>query len=209
MAISEIKILLIDDHPLFLNALSQLLSGIDDVKVVGSKLNAKDALLFLKDNRVDLVVTDIDMPGMDGVELSGIVRKEYPWINILVVSMLNKNITTSKLLEQGISGYLLKNASKNEFITAIKTITKGNSYFSSEIKEALFEKRTSPIIKLTKREKEILDLIAKELTMPEIAEVLFISPSTVVTHRKRLLQKFEVRNTAGLIHKAMKHQFLK
>ncbi len=208
MTIKDIKILLVEDHPLFLNALSQLISGINNVQVVGAKLNAKDALAFLKENRVDLVITDIDMPEMDGVELSGLIRKEYPWVNILVVSMLNKNITTSKLLDHGISGYLLKNASKNEFIAAINTITKGNSYFSSEIKEALFEKRTAPTVKLTRREKEILELIAKELTMQEIAEVLFISPSTVVTHRKRLLQKFEVRNTAGLIHKAMKHQFL-
>ncbi len=204
----EIKILLVEDHPLFLNALSQLVSGITNVQVVGTKLNAKDALDFLKENKVDMVITDIDMPEMDGVELSAIIRKEYPWINILVVSMLNKNITTGQLLDLGISGYLLKNASKNEFITAINTITKGNTYFSSEIKETLFEKRTSPVIKLTNREKEILVLISKELTMQEIAEVLFISPSTVVTHRKRLLQKFEVRNTAGLIHKAMKHQFL-
>ncbi len=206
---NEIKTLLVEDHPLFLNALSQLISGIGNVKVVGAKLSANEALSFLKDNKVDLVITDIDMPEMDGVALSAIIRKEYPWINILVVSMLNKNITTSQLLDLGISGYLLKNANKNEFVTAINTITKGNSYFSAEIKETLFEKRNSPSIRLTNREKEILELISKELTMQEIAEVLFISPSTVVTHRKRLLQKFEVRNTAGLIHKAMKHQFLK
>jgi DNA-binding NarL/FixJ family response regulator len=205
----KIKILLVEDHPLFLNALSQLISGISNVQVVGKKLNAQDALNFLEENRVDVVITDIDMPGMDGVELSGIISKQYPRINIMVVSMVNKNITTSKLLEYGISGYLLKNASKNEFITAINTITKGNSYYSTEIKEVLFEKRTTPVIKLTTREKEVLDLVAKELTMQEIAEVLFISPSTVVTHRKRLLQKFDVRNTAGLIHKAMKQQFLK
>lgn len=207
----KIRVILADDHSMFLEGLHALLSATEDIAIVGLALTGNDVMDLLKREQVDIVVTDISMPGMDGITLNSMIKKQYPQIKTLVLSTYSDPDKIIKLTNNKANGYLLKNAEKDELLKAIYTIFRGSNYFSKEVQEkytaSIFsaEKGSGIDPALSKREKEILKYIAAEYTTPEIAEKLFISQYTVNTHRKNLISKLGVKNVAGLVKYAFKN----
>ena len=208
---SKIKILIADDHTMFLQGIISLLEQEPNIEITGKAINGLEALEIIGQQPVDLVILDISMPEMDGIELSKILKKKYPAIRILVVSTHSNVSIISRLIRIGVNGYLLKNAEKAELLEAINTIANGENYFSEETEEKhlsnnlRIEKQFSTLTELSSREKEILVLIAHEYNTAEIAEKTFISLNTVNTHRKNLLSKLNAKNTAGLVKYAVEN----
>lgn len=205
----KIRIMLVDDHPMFLNGLSVLLKSDPLIEVVATAAGGEEALNILATHTVDVLVTDISMPEMDGIKLNTVVKAKYPKVKSLILSTHNDPERISKLIQKDVDGYLLKNAEKEEFVVALAELQNGKKYFSPEVKEkyvnSLFESKPEPQVKLSRREKEILKYLVKELTAKEIGEALFISAHTVNTHKKNLMAKLNAKNSAGLITYAMKH----
>jgi len=203
------KIIIADDHNMFLEGLISLLRNVPDIVVVAKAANGKELIELLDENPADIVVLDISMPGMDGVEVTKIIRKKYLNLKILILSTHSNSQIIAKLIRLGANGYLLKNAEKDELLYAIKKINSGENYFSQEVTnihkefESNLKNNLSSTTELSNREKEILILIAKQLTAAEIAEKTFISLNTVNTHKRNLLSKLNVKNTAGLVKYAI------
>ncbi len=201
-----IRIFIVDDHPVVIEGIHALLQHEKDITWMGQAMNAPSCLGFFVNSTADVVLMDISMPGMDGVELCGLMKEKYPGIFILGLSTFNQGIYIKKMLENGASGYILKNSSKEELIKAIHSVYEGSIFINGEVAESLKEyKRTTKIElpALTSREKEILALIAEGYTNPQIAEKIFLSPFTIDSHRKNLLAKLGVKNTATLIKLAV------
>lgn len=207
----RIDIIIADDHQIFLEGIVALISDIEDINIVGTGLDGYDVLSLLKNHDVDIVIMDINMPKMDGVELNGILKKEYPEIKTLVLSTYSYPDKISRFIKNRANGYLLKNTTKTELLDAIYSLANDNNYFSSEVKEkymnSIFNLNNSSEIttELSEREKEVIKLITQEYTTQEIAEKLFISLHTVNTHRKNLFSKLHVKNIAGLVKYAIKN----
>ena len=212
---TEYAIIIADDHSMFLEGLRSIISEEKNITIVLTAIKGTQVLKYLQVNpnqKIDLVITDINMPEMDGVALNKAIKNEFPLIKTLVVSMLEEPLKIQELIEAKANGYLSKNAEKNELLKAIKTILKGENYFSPRIKsilmEAMFTAKSQPEISLTKREMEVLKLIAKEYTTKEIAAKLFLSKHTIESYRKNLISKLNVRNLAGLTRFAMEKGLL-
>lgn len=199
-----IKVFIVEDHQMVIEGIKALLEGEDDIEWMGSAKLPQDLLLFLKSRQPDVILMDINLPQKNGLELCREVREKYPTIHIVALSVTNQPSIIKKMLENGASGYLLKDASKNEIIAALHQVVKGKDYVSFSVAEAL--KNNTPVNALpvlTKREKEVLELIADGLTNGEIAEKLFLTVATVDSHRKNMLTKFNVKNTAALVKLAI------
>ncbi len=208
-----INLLIADDHQVVIDGLRSLLSLEADFNVVGEALNGKMVLEGLKDQKVDVVLLDINMPVMDGIETAKLMREHYPDVKILILTMYNKPEFIRNILEAGASGYVLKNAGKEELIDAIRKVEKGEDYFSLSVTKTMMESfksgSDSNKVELTKRERGVLTLIAEGDKTSEIAEKLLISTHTVDTHRYNLLSKLNIKNTAGLVRYAIKNGFTK
>lgn len=202
-----IKIFIVDDHYMIIEGIHSLLHDEAEIELTGHATNADSCLSFLLHNRPDIVLMDINMPGRSGIELCREVKEKYPSIFIIGLSTFNQQSFIQKMMENGASGYVLKNATQSELMDAIRTVAAGKTYLSFEAGKALQQVTDNPIV-LTRREKEVLELIATGLTNNEIASTLFVSPTTVDTHRKNLLTKFDVKNTAALIRKAVHLQMI-
>jgi len=184
--------------------LTALLHDFEEVKVAGSVSNAFEAIPFLKSNDVDLVLLDINLPDISGIDLCRKITKDFPGVKVLGISTFGERSYISRMIENGASGYLIKNASAAEIQEAIETVMAGKLYLSVSIETLLKSKNNyAEIPALTKREKEILSLISEGYTTNQMAEKLFISPLTVESHRKNLLTKLNVNNTASLIRLAV------
>lgn len=214
---TAIRIIIVDDHQMFLEGLCALLQGEPQVKVVDVALNGRQLLEKIKDVEIDVVVSDINMPEMDGIELSKQLKKEYPKIKTLILSTHNDAQMVGKCIQNDVDGYLLKNAEKQELLKALTAIVEGEKYFAEEVKSEYMKtvfseggvtKEKESLAPLSRREKEILVHIAMELTTQEIAEKLFISQNTVNTHRKNLMSKLNAKNTAGLVKYAIQQGLL-
>jgi DNA-binding NarL/FixJ family response regulator len=206
-----IKVFIVDDHPVVIEGIHSLLMNEKDIAWVGQAMNAASCLGFFVNNTADVVLMDISMPGVDGVELCAVMKEKYPGIFILGLSTFNQGLYIKKMMENGASGYILKNSSKEELITAIHAVYDGGIYFSGEAGQALAEYQKSSKTELpllTPREKEILELIAEGYTNPQIAGKIFLSQFTVDSHRKNLLAKLNVKNTAMLIKFAVEHKLI-
>lgn len=180
-----------------------LLQKEKDIEWLGHATNASSCLSFLKQHSPDVILMDVNLPDMSGTELCQAVNKQYPAIRILGLSTFNQQPVIQNMIDKGASGYVLKNATKEELLEAIRTVMTGKTYFSFEAALSLRNTENGiPVI--TRREKEVLAMIAEGLTNAEIAAKLFISVPTVNTHRKSLLEKFGAKNTAILIGKALK-----
>lgn len=192
-----ITIALVDDHQMFSDGMVSVLSKQENFSIFFVENNARLALERLKDGEPDIIISDISMPDMNGIEFIKMVKEQHPGIKILVLSMF-ENLQTFENMD----GYLLKETDKEELVKAINTIVLENGkYFKTPKKEMdTFEFKHSI---LSQREKEIIQLIADELTTDEIAEQLFISKSTIESHRKNIFFKLQVKNIAGLIKKAI------
>ena len=206
-----IRVFIVDDHPVVIEGIHSLLQNENDIAWMGQATNAQSCIGFFVNNTADVVLMDISMPGMNGMELCAVMKEKYPGIMILGLSTFNQGLYIKKMVGNGASGYILKNSSKEELIKAIHAVYEGQIYFSGEAGIALEEYQKSSMIDvpvLTPREKEILELIAEGYTNPKIAEKIFLSPFTVDSHRKNLLAKFGVKNTASLIRLAVEKKLI-
>jgi DNA-binding NarL/FixJ family response regulator len=206
-----IRIFIVDDHPVVIEGIHSLLQNEKDIEWVGQAMNAQSCLGFFVNSTADVVLMDISMPGMDGVELCALMKEKYPGVFILGLSTFNQGLYIKKMMENGASGYILKNSSKEELIKAIHTVHDGGIFFSGEVGQALQEYQKSSMTELavlTPREKEILELIAEGYTNPQIAAKIFLSQFTVDSHRKNLLAKLNVKNTASLIRLAVERKLI-
>ncbi|MAU72403.1 MAG: DNA-binding response regulator [Pseudozobellia sp.] len=205
------RILIADDHQMFIDGLLSILKEDSRFEISATFKNGAQVLKYLDINGAQdlhLLITDLTMPEIDGIELNQRVKEIYPTLKTLVVSMHIDGTKIEKLIKGNVDGYVPKNAEKDELLLAIETIVKGEKYFSSEIKQAytdaMFENRRQEEIHLTEREKEVLKLIAEEYTTQEIADQLFLSKHTIESYRKNLIAKLQVKNLAGLTKQALK-----
>ncbi|BAV04645.1 two component transcriptional regulator, LuxR family [Filimonas lacunae] len=208
---NNFSIIIVDDHQLFIEGLTALLRA-NDYNVMGFANSGKALLEQLETQHPDLLLMDIGMKEMDGVELSAEVKKRYPEIKILIISMHAKRVYLEKLIEAGVEGYILKSASDEELKTAIYSIVNGGTYFSSQVSDSILQnmlgRNHQPDVILTPREKDVLKLIAEGMNTKEIAASLFISVNTVESHRKNVLLKTGLKNVAHLIRWAFENGHL-
>lgn len=203
----KIKLFIVDDHYMVIEGIQSLLQHENDIEWMGHASNAESCLAFLQLRQPDVLFMDISLPDQSGIELCKIVREKYPQIFILGLSTFNQQSFIRKMMENGASGYLLKNADRAALMTAINTVLRGQHYFSHEVLSST-KKQDELVPVLTRRELEVLALIAEGMTNNEIAGKLFISTATVETHRKNLLAKFSAKNTATLVHAATQMQIV-
>ncbi len=207
-----ISVLIADDHKVFREGLASLLDDVPDIRVVGQAADGRQVLQLLEAIRPDVILMDIAMGDSGGLETTRLVKAQHPGIKVLVLSMHSESHYIVRMLEAGASGYLLKDAGSAEMIAAIRAVHAGDTYYSRQVSDTLIEhltrgkpaRPTRDDVPLTRRELEVLQLIAEEYSNPEIAEKLFISIRTVDTHRRNLLEKLGVKNTAGLVKYAIK-----
>jgi two-component system, NarL family, nitrate/nitrite response regulator NarL len=201
----KITVFIVDDHQMLIDGIRALLSNEPDFEITGDALRSVDALEKLRKKKVDVIITDINMPDMNGIEFSRAIRLTHPNQKILALSMFGEKSTITDMMDAGVSGYILKNTGKQELITALKTIAAGDTFMSKEVCEEL--KKVDDIVDrryiLTAREREIITYIARGLSHTQIGEQLFISPRTVDTHRTNLMKKLEVNSIAELIKLAI------
>lgn len=204
------NILIADDHKMFVDGIESILGQEADIKIVGTCYDGNSVLEFIKNTKVDIILLDVNLPDMSGIDVCKTVLAKNPEIKILAISMFNEESYVSEILNHGAKGYVLKNTGRDELLKAIRTVNKGESYFSKEVTETimkgLMNRRkasaklaNSLIPKISRREKDVLKLIMEEFTTQEIADKLFISLKTVESHRSSLLAKLNARNTAGLV----------
>ncbi|MEX0273837.1 MAG: response regulator [Flavobacteriaceae bacterium] len=206
-----IQIIIADDHEIVLEGIISLIDPNDGIEIKGTASNGEQVVPLLEGNQVDIAVLDINMPGIDGIDLTKLIKEKHPSVKILILSMYNEIGYIRKAIEAGAHGYILKNKGKEEFTTAIKEIHQGRDYFGEEVKTTLIashrSKEVHGEIRLTKREKEVLHLIANGYTTPQISESLHIANSTVETHRRNLIEKTGVGSTKGLVKYAIENGY--
>lgn len=204
---STVKVFIVDDHYMVIEGIRSLLQNEKGIEWAGHAMNAESCLAFLRQQQPDIILMDINLPDKSGIDLCREVKEKYPSVFIIGLSTFNQLSFIRKMMDSGASGYVLKNATQEELMTAIETVIKGKTFFSDEASQTLQQSRDAGIV-LTRREKEVLGLIAEGLTNNEVGEKLFISPATVDTHRKNLLAKLDAKNTASLVKIAMQLQLI-
>ncbi len=206
-----VKLCITDDHKMVLEGLQLLLEDQQDIHVVKLCHDAKELIAYLKDELPDVILLDINMPELNGIEACRIIKKDYPQIKVIALSMIAEAHLIKLMLRNGADGYLHKNAGREEIIEAIVDVSEGKRYISNEITDILVGQNESPKLnaspfpKLSTRETQILSLIIDEKTTQEIADKLFISFGTVETHRRNIMIKLGVKNTAGLVRTALEY----
>jgi DNA-binding NarL/FixJ family response regulator len=213
MTTERIKVLIADDHKIIRVGLQGILQKISDVEVVGEAEDGAQVLEALGTTITDVVLMDIDMGRTNGIETTRKVKAAFPDVQVLALTVHEEQDHIVQMLEAGASGYLLKNAGTEELVAALRAVVKGDSYYSRSVSATLLQALTNLKSKsaqqinnntpLSTREIEVLRLIAQEYSNGEIAEKLFISIRTVDTHRRNILEKLQVKNTAGLVRYAI------
>lgn len=219
--LTMINILIVDDHKVVRDGIKFFLKDIPDFEIVSEVENGKKALELLAGSNVDLVLTDINMPEMDGYGLIENIKSHYPDVRIIVMTMVSDAKNIKKMIAMGVNGYVLKSAEKDIVIQAIYEVTSGKDYFQNDVTQLIirdltrkkkvaaeFTPKLSVDTELSKREKEVLKLILHEKSNNEIAEELFISVRTVETHKNNLLMKTGAKNVAGLVFYAIEHDLI-
>jgi DNA-binding NarL/FixJ family response regulator len=216
---NTIKILIVDDHPMIRTGLKSLLEDEPNIVHIDDAATGDEAVEKIKNKDFDVIIMDVKMPGMSGIDTTKEILKIKPKQKVVALSMLDEQDSIIKMLQAGAKGYLLKNSEKEEVVEAINTVCKGENYFSQEVSSIMLAKYINkefpssmkpfkPDVQLTKRETEIIRMISEELTNAEIGVKLGISVRTVDTHRRNLLQKLDVKNTAGLVRYAIQNGIL-
>jgi DNA-binding NarL/FixJ family response regulator len=213
---NTINIVLADDHELIRDGFSVLINKMKDINLMADAINGKELIDITRQHKPDVIVTDIKMPVMDGIEATKLLSKEFPEIGIIALSMFDEKSLIVEMFEAGAKGFLLKNAQKEEIVEAIKTVHKGENYYCRETNKKMAEifaesmqgktgKHDSKT-ELSEHEIEIIKLICKEMSNQEIADKLFMSKRTVEGHRAKILEKTNASNTAGIVLYAVKHE---
>lgn len=207
---NKIKTVIVDDHNLFRNGLKFILNQFENIEVVGEASNGKEFLILLENITLpDIVLLDINMPILNGIEAAKISLQKYPKLKIIVLSMYGESEYYNTMIDIEVNGFILKDCDNKELKEAIERVHAGGTYFSQEILISLIkEKKSNEKINLTKREKEILELICKGYSNNEIAEKLFISQRTVERHRANLLEKTNSKNSISLVVFALKNKLV-
>lgn len=213
MSATKYKLAIVDDHQIVIDGLRSLLKGHHQYEIVIESNHPEAVPSLLQQHKIDMMLTDVMMPVMTGVELARTVKKEFPSIKIIALSMNGEGSLVNQMIEESdISGYLLKNIGQTEFITALNKIAAGGIYFSDEVLQEMLKaserKQVSDDNKLTNREVEIVRLIEKEYSNKKIAEELFLSERTVETHRKNIFRKTKTNSVIGLIKYAYEHKLI-
>lgn len=206
----RINISIADDHPMVISGLQNMLKAFPHIQVISAFTNGADLLQGLKTKQPDVLLLDILMPGMQGPEVAEIVTRSYPGIKILAITSLNAPVHIKSMMRHGCKGYLLKNTDQDILVKAIETVHRNEAFIESALKEQMlqnmlnFKAKNNPapngkVPALTRREKEVLQMIVQEYSNQEISEKLFLSVRTVENHRFNLQQKLEVKNTVGLV----------
>lgn len=200
----RIKLLLVDDHPVVRKGIGSLLSRHEHLSVVGEATDGREALAKAKELLPDIVLLDIDLPGLSGLLVSELLHKDLPQVKVLILSMYQRAEYLTRVLQSGARGYVLKDASPEELVRAIETVNAGESFFSPEVarlalNQFVQENGDGPdLMDLTNREREVLVLVAEGLSNKEIANHLNVGVRTVETHRERVMRKLGIHSIAGL-----------
>jgi two-component system nitrate/nitrite response regulator NarL len=210
---STIRIAILDDHQIVIDGLKLLLSSHKQFEIVSESTNGFEMLEILERIPVDILLTDVMMPQIDGFEVAMRVKAQFPSVKVVALTMNGEGMLVDKMLEQAeIAGYLLKTIDRNELVQALESIQKGIRYFSNEVMDELelFQKikKENESIHLTSREIEIIKCIANNMSNKQIADTLFISERTVETHRKNIFRKTDIHTAIGLIEFAKKRQII-
>lgn len=213
---SKIKLFLVDDHKMIREGLKTFLTDNPDFEIVAEAENGVDCLSQLENVSVDIVLTDLNMPEMDGLELTKALKEKHPDIKVIALTMMGESQHIKQMLAEGAMGYLLKDCSEEQLVNAIKNVNNGGTYYSPEVTNIILDniRKIKPVSKskvvlempLTDREKEVLHLILKEQSNKEIADSLFVSVRTVDAHKRNLLDKTGSKNVAGLVLYAIERQ---
>jgi DNA-binding NarL/FixJ family response regulator len=214
-----LKILLVDDHPMIRIGIKSLLEGEQGIVLIDEAIDGDECLEKIDATNYDVIIMDIKMPKKTGIDTTKELVKKYPNAKVLALSMHDEQDYIVKMLQAGAKGYLLKNTTKEELLKAVEAVSRGENYFSNDVSSIMLskyiykefpssKKEYKSDVQLTRRETEIIKMISEELTNADIAEKLGISVRTVDTHRRNLLQKLDVKNTAGLVRFALQNGFL-
>lgn len=201
-----IRVFIVDDHPMVIEGLRSMLLSQDNVQLMGFATNAASCLGFFITQKADVILLDINLPDQNGMELCKLLKNKYPEVKIIALSNYDQLSYIEQMKMNGASGYLLKNTSMNELMSAIESVARGGSWWFRL--EQLSQAQATQGMILTRREKEVLKLIADGLTNQEIADRLFVSASTVDSHRKNLISKLHVKNTAALVRTAIESKII-
>ncbi|RCH55524.1 DNA-binding response regulator [Mucilaginibacter hurinus] len=204
------RIFIVDDHQMVIDGLRLMIDGFNGFTIVGESNDPVQALGSLKDTEVDILLTDVSMPSMSGIELTRQVRKVSPNTRVLALSMFGDSQVIAEMVDAGVSGYILKNTGKQELSEALNRLAAGQSYFSYDITLQLSRsfKQGHEESRLTDREIEIIRMIEKDLNNKQIANQLFISERTVETHRKNILRKTNTQTVVGLLKYAYERKII-
>ncbi|NOS72780.1 MAG: response regulator transcription factor [Verrucomicrobia bacterium] len=204
IAKKKIKILIVDDHPVVRKGLQSCLAAKDNLKIVGEASAGADAIKLAKEQQPDIVLVDMQMPGMDGLALTEALKKEAPAVKVLILSMQGQRDAVLRIIRAGARGYVLKDAPTDELVRAIETVYGGEAYFSGPVAKIALNQyvndadETQPVAKLSDRERQVLALIAEGKSNKEIAMHLGIGVRTTETHRERIMRKLDIHSVAGL-----------
>ena len=201
---TNISLIVVDDHNLVLDGVKLMLNNVEGIECKSAFTNARDALAYLEKEKIDIIISDIEMPELSGIEFCKQAKLSFPTVRLIALTMLVQHSVIQNMIEAGADGFLIKNSGADELVFAIKEVYEGRNYYSKEvlekIKSGLVREGTSrKIPKLSKREKDIVRLIMDQKSTNEIAEQLFISPGTVETHRRNIMNKLGTKNAAGLV----------
>lgn len=203
-----LNVIIIDDHPVVLQGFSFMLQDIAGIRLAGTFNDAYTGLVYIEQEAVDIVLLDINMPGKNGIDACAEIHQLNPNCKVIAISNINEHSIIQRMLQAGASGYLLKNAARDEVVDAIRKVVSGEIGLSKNIRDIIDSVESGDLPVITRREKEVLHWLAKGLNSTEIGEKIFISPLTVESHRRNLLQKFKVTNVAALIHNAMEMKYI-
>ena len=207
-----IKVAIADDHQMFIDGIKSLFLDHPDIEIKVAANNGIELLEKLNYEPIDILLLDSDMPKLDGIETTKKIKEIFPSIKIIILTMHNEKNIISSFVQEGVSGYILKNTSEKELIEAISQIQKGETFYSQKIAQVIMRDlgdNSANKMAISEREIDVLKLIAEEFTTKEIAEKLFISKNTVETHRKNLIFKLGVRNVVGLVKYAIQEGYVK
>ena len=211
-----INLILADDHHLIIDGISKLLEDEADINIVGCCCNGNEVLEILPKINVDVLMLDLDMPVMNGLQCAEIVKKQYPEVKIAILTMHQEKALIQRFIEFGVNGYFLKTIQKKELVRALKAIAGGRDYFPPDVTKALIQKQKfvtdltqSPLLEeLTNRELEIVRLVAQGFSNSEIGKKLFISPRTADTHRTNIMRKLDLHNVAEIVRFAFQNKLI-
>jgi DNA-binding NarL/FixJ family response regulator len=211
-----IRVIIADDHQMFLDGINEIAASLPDVEVVATATNGEQVIHLLERMHCDLAILDIHMPVQDGLTTTRLIKEQFPRVKVLILTMNNELSLIKSLLEAGALGYILKTNGREELARAIRIVASGLSYFSDAVAQEMARQylsangtkakaeENSHAQQLSDREKEVVALVAREYSSVEIAELLFIAPTTVDTHRRNAMSKLGVKNLAGLVKYAIK-----